>query len=39
MEDAVKHLRKEGGRHKDLSYPMPLQLTDEGIRLDHGSPE
>jgi hypothetical protein len=35
VEDAVGHLRKEGGRHKDLSYPAPLQLTDETILSDY----
>jgi hypothetical protein len=39
VEDDVGHLRKEGGRHEHLSYSVPLQLTDERIRFDHGSPE
>jgi hypothetical protein len=33
------HLRKEGGRYENLSYSSPLQLTDERIRFDHGSPK
>lgn len=35
MDDVVGHLSGKSGRNEDLLDMMPLQITDEGIRLNH----
>ena len=39
LANSLEHLRKEGNCNKDLSYMAPLQFMDEGLRLNHGSPQ
>jgi hypothetical protein len=35
VEEAVGHIRKEGGRYEDLSNTMPLQPADERLRMSY----